>query len=256
MAYTTDKNGNWKRTVRCGYCYEVGHNKSSCPQKKQHHKDMIAEYERELAEDNFKHDYDRDYTQRKLDRHKAELSKSINRGKHRKCSYCGEEGHTRRTCKHRKSDMSDWANKAIIARRKFVDKMEEIGLGVGALAYKHDYYGKATELVMIESIKWDSMDHTIAVGQEFQYVDLIRTRDFHTDERYPNGRTFTHRLPFCVSNIDGEDTTDHNSARMIEVVSPCNHTVPDDFYTIDSVMKSEKTIAEFKNERPWKYIKA
>ena len=73
MAYTQDENGNYKRTVRCGYCYEIGHNKSSCPQKKQMHKDKIAEYEQQIAEDKFTDDWERDYAKRLLSQHRAAL---------------------------------------------------------------------------------------------------------------------------------------------------------------------------------------
>ena len=64
MAYTTDANGNYKRTVRCGYCYETGHNKSSCEAKKESHKSKIAIYEQQLAKDDFCDSSDREYTKR------------------------------------------------------------------------------------------------------------------------------------------------------------------------------------------------
>ena len=49
MAYITDKNGNYKRTVRCSHCYEKEHNKSACPKRKQDLKDNVERYTKELA---------------------------------------------------------------------------------------------------------------------------------------------------------------------------------------------------------------
>ena len=51
MAYMTDENGNYKRTVRCGYCYEKGHNKSSCPEFRKHLREQIANSKAALAKD-------------------------------------------------------------------------------------------------------------------------------------------------------------------------------------------------------------
>ena len=42
MAYMTDENGNYKRTVTCGHCYEKGHNKSSCKSMRQRLRERIA----------------------------------------------------------------------------------------------------------------------------------------------------------------------------------------------------------------------
>jgi hypothetical protein len=33
MAYIRDENGNYKRTVRCSYCYDTGHSQRTCPDK-------------------------------------------------------------------------------------------------------------------------------------------------------------------------------------------------------------------------------
>ena len=33
MAYIYDDNGNYKKTVRCSYCYQAGHSSRTCPDK-------------------------------------------------------------------------------------------------------------------------------------------------------------------------------------------------------------------------------
>ena len=254
MAYTVDENGNYKRTVRCGYCYEVGHNKSSCPQKKQNHKDMIAAYEKEIAEDNFTDEWERNYAQRKLDHHKAELNKTANRGKHRKCSYCKEEGHTRRTCSYRKGDMEDWIDKCLAAREKFIENMTAVGFGIGALGYRKDPWGGNRELVMIEHISWDSINHTIALGSENQYRDVFSSRSFNAHPHYPGGRLWQLQLPPVISNIDGQEIDQPRSHRSVfELISPSPATFPEDLLTRESAAVAAKRSEIFQDSRPYEY---
>ena len=63
MAYRVDENGNYVRTVRCGYCYEMGHNASSCPQKKADRAKYISEYKKQIAEDNFSFSFAKETTE-------------------------------------------------------------------------------------------------------------------------------------------------------------------------------------------------
>jgi hypothetical protein len=254
MAYTTDKNGNYKRTVRCGYCYEVGHNKGSCESKKQNHKDHIAAYEKEIADDNFTDDWERNYAQRNLDRHKAELNKTVNRGKNRKCSYCKNEGHTRRTCSFRKGDMNSWVDKCLIAREKFVENMTATGFGLGSLAYRKDLYGSgARQLLMIERIVWDMITHEVAVGRGNHYADVCYGRSFESDNHYPAGRLYQLQLPCSVSNINNEEFPHRFEARCPEVASPAPPSIPEDFLTKESAMKAAKFSKEFDDSRPYEY---
>lgn len=254
MAYTTDKNGNYKRTVRCGYCYDVGHNKGSCEAKKQNHLDNIAAYEKEIADDNFTDDWERRYAKRNLERHKAELNKSANRGKHRKCSYCKDEGHTRRTCTYRKGDMNDWADKCIAAREKFAESMTAAGFGIGALAYRKDYYsGECKDLVMIERIVWNMITHEVAVNRGNHYADVCYGRSLTPDDYYPTGRIWQMQLPVSVSNIHNEEPPHRFEERCPEIASPAPASVPEDFLTRESAMKAAKFSEEFESSRPYAY---
>ena len=253
MAYTTDKNGNYKRTVRCGYCYDVGHNKSSCPSKKQNHKDMIAAYEKQIASDDFHDDWERDYAKRNLLRHKAELNKTVNRGKHRKCSYCKEEGHTRRTCSYRKGDMGDWVDKCLAAREKFAENMTAAGFGVGALGYRTNPWGDNRELVMIERIVWEMINHNIAIGQNNHYADVCYGRSLEASQYYPNGRLYQMQMPETISNINNEELPHRFKERCFELVSPAPASVPEDFLTRESAMEAAKFNQEFEGSRPYTY---
>jgi len=151
MAYTYDENGKYKRTVRCGYCYEVGHNKSACPKRKQDLKHNIERYKRELAENNWpEDDWQRRNTERYLSQAKNALHKMENRGKNRKCSHCGEPGHTKRTCTERKKEISAWTKTFIRQRDRYARAMAEAGFGIGALV--EVYYDRAYRLAIVTGL--------------------------------------------------------------------------------------------------------
>tara|TARA_B100002019_G_scaffold280820_1_gene284182 strand:+ start:586 stop:1374 length:789 start_codon:yes stop_codon:yes gene_type:complete len=134
MAYMTDENGNYKRTVRCGYCWEKGHNKSSCPKRKQDLKNNIERYKQELADSTAPaDDMQRMRTEGYLRHSEQELHKMENRGKGRKCGYCGEKGHTRRTCVHRKNKVAEELSKILDVRKRAAERMMDHGFGPGAL---------------------------------------------------------------------------------------------------------------------------
>ena len=82
---------SWNGTVRCSYCGEKGHNRRGCPSLKKRLEQILA-----MPEDA------RNYDERCL---VSEFERKKRNNVDRKCSYCGERGHNRRTCevlaKHR-----------------------------------------------------------------------------------------------------------------------------------------------------------
>ena len=253
MSYRVDENGNYVRTVRCGYCYEQGHNKGSCKAKKQNHERHIAEYEKEIADDIFSDDWDRQHTKRLLERHKAELNKSRNRGKNRKCSYCKDEGHTRRTCSFRKGDMNNYAVKCIAAREKFVENMTAVGFGIGALGWKKSHWGDEQTLTIVENINWKYLTHHSAVDGVYQYTELVNVRTLVPTERSPTGHAKTVMLPTKVSNISNAEVSLQFERRCFEIVSPVDPCIPEDFLTLESGLTAAATSEDFNESRPYSY---
>ena len=133
MAYMTDENGNYKRTVRCGYCYEKGHNKSSCPEFRKHLREQIANSKAALAKDEWDYTWQKNDTKRRFDHAVKQLHKLESKGKSRKCGYCKEEGHTRRTCPERKEEVKKHTERTLKFRRELCDRFIANGLGPGAL---------------------------------------------------------------------------------------------------------------------------
>ena len=76
--------------MRCSYCYKRGHNKRTCPdltkRMKERHDDAIARGETDSY-------YIREYQARIAP--KGKKGKKVSS---QQCGYCGEYGHTRRTC--------------------------------------------------------------------------------------------------------------------------------------------------------------
>ena len=256
MAYITDKNGNYKRTVSCGYCYETGHNQGSCEQKKQHVLDSIASYEQQLADNNFSDDWERRHAERYLERYKQQLEKSNNKGKNRKCSYCTEPGHTRRTCKKRKGDMSDWATQALAARHKFSEKFIEYGLGPGALVSMRRWREEDPHLALVESIFWENLSHETALGANNEYVDIVATRSILPDEYHPRGEYSKNRLNADVAdinNVSADELERARNRRHMSIESPVEVSFPDDFLTIPGCITAAVASENFSKERLYMY---
>ena len=133
MAYITDENGNYKRTVTCGHCYDKGHNKSSCKELRQTLRDRIAKNKALLEADNWSSDWEKNNAARGLEHASRQLHKLEGKGKTRKCGYCSTEGHTRRTCTERKEHVQTHTENTLKFRRELCDRFISHGLGPGAL---------------------------------------------------------------------------------------------------------------------------
>ena len=108
----------YKRTVRCSYCYESGHNKSSCPK----YAAKIEEIRQESGDDH--------YAVAAYDRKKA---KRKAKAKDRKCSYCEGQGHNRATCPELRANILESQAKTATFRKAMYERMKALGVGVGTV---------------------------------------------------------------------------------------------------------------------------
>ena len=256
MSYRTDENGNYVRTVRCGHCYEIGHNKSGCKDRKEKLVNTIAQYERKVAEDDFDDDWDRRYVNRWLENNKAQLEKMNNRGKNRKCSYCTGYGHNRRSCGYKKGDMNDFAAKALVAREKFADRFTEVGLGIGTLGHAYSWRKcDRSTLAMIDRIDWHRITHESALGENLEYNEIIYAKSITPTENYPEGERFSNMLTPDLININNIEVNPRtrNKERGFEVISPVDPSFPDDFLTMKGCHNAAIERGIFEKERPYDY---
>ena len=118
----------YRRTSRCRYCYEAGHNQRSCPKMKQ----------AAIANPN------------------SYIADKVAAYKHRACSYCSEIGHNKKTCKSFFTDYAEAIKKNALYRKNILEKMCKAGLGVGALV---DSRYNDAECALIEDIEWDNITY-------------------------------------------------------------------------------------------------
>ena len=135
----------WNGTVTCSSCCQSGHNRSTCPRRKERYKEALAVPEE-----------DRGYSERRLI---EEFEYKKQRNSSRKCSYCGEQGHNRRSCPKLKEHVGYVAKQEKAFRAAFVEHLNETGLNIGALvaASSND---NTQGLHIVTSINWDDISIT------------------------------------------------------------------------------------------------
>ena len=158
--------GNYNGTVHCGHCYQQGHNRRSCPRKLESLQRQYAEA-KESGNDN---SYTQYYAQQiaKMTGTNPETGatrKRRNESYGRKCSYCREGGHSRRTCPTLKEDQRNYRRMSSVVRKDMLARMQEHGFGVGSLVTMtanqwNEAAGEYQEIknaYLVTNIKWDSI---------------------------------------------------------------------------------------------------
>jgi hypothetical protein len=138
----------------CGYCGDTGHNRSTCPTEK-----ARVEKIRAKDPDNWRvYEYDRRHQRRKESRLRASQD--------RKCSYCHQPGHNRRSCPTLKQHKhyADIANAE--ARVGILEYLRKEGIGPGALMVigeryydtKNDEYTRRLQTYLVAGMNWKALD--------------------------------------------------------------------------------------------------
>lgn len=132
---------SWNGTVRCGHCYEKGHNKRSC--------EKLISRMAERLEENPSDIYAKHFFER---RNKAA-------GRQKKCGYCDTPGHTRPTCLELKHAKSVALKLCAAWRKKLVKGLKAQGIGVGTLIEAERWGDRYVGIVT--KICWGKLNHTI-----------------------------------------------------------------------------------------------
>lgn len=128
---------SYTRSVYCSFCGERGHNKSSCPKRKQYVKDNPNSWEAIKEQ------------------RKAQRRKEIKDKGGRKCSYCNNRGHTVRTCEIKKQDRVRLIEVLTRERTEGLKRLNELGWGVGALFERHNRWTDSKLMYMVEGVDWE-----------------------------------------------------------------------------------------------------
>ena len=136
--------GNYNGTVRCGHCYNSGHNSRTCPSKLER---MQKHYETAKA-DGSHVDYYAGQLARQTGVNPETGAKQRRRTEYgRTCSYCKESGHNRRKCGTLATDRVRYAALTQKVRAEQRALMVEQGCGVGAMVQTEQYGDVAMWLV-------------------------------------------------------------------------------------------------------------
>ena len=117
--------GNYNGTVRCGHCYQQGHNKRSCPRKLENLQRQYAE-----AKDGTTNSHYVEYYAQQIAKmtgtnpETGATRKRRNESYGRKCSYCREGGHSRRTCPTLKEDQRNYRRMSSVVRKDMLGRMQ------------------------------------------------------------------------------------------------------------------------------------
>jgi hypothetical protein len=172
---------SYSGTVTCSHCYQRGHNKRKCPQLTEEIKGRydgatsMAGKERAAGNENDARWYDERaerYREQYLKRTKIDLAtgeKVTNKAakaarmKKVECGYCGQRGHTRRTCPAVKVDKQVFVEESRRVRIAALEAARETGIGLGSMVpirspgYENGEWRRdILTLRYVKSIEWES----------------------------------------------------------------------------------------------------
>ena len=213
MAYEL-KDGEYKRTCYCSYCYGKGHNRATCPELNPNGTpaQMKAEAKKkEVAE--------------------RKAARAAGKKLPRKCTYCGKtDGHQRRHCSLLKKDSKKLLKLAVEYRKDIRRNLETAGLGVGSLIqtsrdekrYLSDEYGQeevthhdysmVTKLDIDEMLPWGNW----YIGTRYddtnpkhsQYGDVLHLTSLSNNSVHHNYGTElfeTLQKPLPINTVENDD---------------------------------------------------
>ena len=171
---------SYSGTVRCGHCYERGHNKRSCAALKKTHEDNPNTW----AAERYREKQVRNATTK------------------RRCSYCAKPGHNRRGCVEFKTRIRQdmYSNKKY--RRLFVNELKRLGIGPGALLVRPVTNGGETKDVVCQAlgINWNTINHFSTKDRysDPRFLQILAVKHM-MDPRKAQNVSFTHDIhsQFC-----------------------------------------------------------
>ncbi len=216
--------GNYSGTIRCGHCYERGHNRAGCEKLTEQ---LATQWSRiETAgydDDNYTHKRTRQMLAKRqgsdpLTGESTRKRRATYGG--RKCSYCGEPGHTRRTCPSMKTDKQNYRTLTAASRSTLIERMREHGFGPGSLLttvskdWEDGEYKTRTVPMIVKSVDWEAI-HQRTWGSQGQggpeCVTVLRMND---------SRIVQIMLPNCVTGYDPSWNRVELAGRVEDVQPP------------------------------------
>lgn len=167
----------------CGYCGRPGHNRRTCPQRKEN-LTKAAEAGNVYA--------------------KAELERKASP---RTCGFCNLRGHDRRTCEHLKSSVKELGNINLQVRKEMHKRAKAQNFGVGSLVsivtsnYVDGRYMKLEQFGIVQEIAWDRVGLFNEWEQSSNYADPIVVQFFNFTGLQDQPHTRRYAFPFEIGYL-------------------------------------------------------
>ena len=183
MAYSQNR---YKRTVRCSYCNQPGHNRSSCPQ--------LAERIEKIRQT----EGDDSYHVRMYDAKKA---KRTAKSKDRKCSYCSAQGHNRTTCPELKAHMAETIEQNKVFRAVVLQRLQALGIGIGALCTSDRHRAKIDPTAELSGSADVDKAAFYRVPMIIRHINWEALNFWCTETAYFDSAEATRLPPFLISRM-------------------------------------------------------
>ena len=225
--------GRYRSSPTCSKCYQTGHTKRGCPTYKAKAEEWLSTNKHLEGTDEYPF---KPYWVREVENYK-------NIGKNRKCSWCDEYGHNKRSCSDRKSASAKNIEKNKEWRAQVLESLKNLGFGVGTLIErKRNYDTDSGDLYMVTDMYWDKINLKCSSNDLIPYTDFYK-QHYKDGISYPsfrvkrvsNGRENTMYYPQVVDD-NGTELLYHSSNKL-NIVSSVEPRPPSDWVNDESWAK-------------------
>ena len=201
--------GNYNGTVTCGTCYQQGHNKRSCPRYTERMQSAYQEAKDDGNESHIEY-YAMQVAKRTgINPETGAKRKRRDESYGRKCSYCREPGHSRRTCGSIKDDQRNYRRMASVVRKDMLANMQEHGFGVGSLVTltsnawneKANTYQEQTNAYLVTGIIWQNIGPHNQLGDSCVKTISVKDPSLQPNISLPTEVTGSDRIHYKSSPV-------------------------------------------------------
>lgn len=231
--------------MRCRFCHGKGHNRNSCPEVAKY----AAEAKSEIAAG--KNEFTLSWKHRfalSIESNKAQIAANAaarpNGTTSRKCSYCGEVGHTRVKCASYKNDRTTFEAYETRFRNAFALWLANSGIGVGA---------------MIERVtEWEDRQHVIMLtksNNDFATVGLLNSSaDSSVGGTYLNREGWENYVQdFPIPSSTGYPFADDKYGYKVVAAAPIPFEVAEDYLKPETIKAFVDNLFNEKPKREYRW---
>lgn len=155
--------GNNKKTVKCGFCHRLGHNRVSCSK-------LLGIIEENRKQYGSNHPDVTEYDKyKKLYSNKSKA----NANKNRHCSYCSSQSHNVRTCAVKNKDIIKLKKLNAQWRENILNELRQKGIGVGSIMANHSHVSNSENSKSpwtLVNIDWDNLNWIVDNKKVFRMI--------------------------------------------------------------------------------------